>query len=80
MSVGGCVTVELHMPSTEPAGTTQPAPVQQSAVVVHTEPDGWQETALHVSAPFAPGRHGMLSQQSAADAQLAPCVTHAVRP
>lgn len=81
MSVlGGGVIGAPHVPCTEPGGTTQAEPVQQSAVVVQTVPVGSQEIALQLSAPVEPGTQGMPSQQSAAEAQLAPCMTHAVRP
>jgi len=72
----GCVQV----PIVEPGGMTQTLPVQQSAVVVQTPLAGTQLMVPHTRWPFGSGTHGRPLQQSAAEAQAPPGITHMPRP
>src|SRR5581483_3589733 len=74
MSVGGGGAGLVQVPLTEPGGTTQVSPLQQSALVVH-RPPCITHMAPQCSAPFASGTHGSPLQQSVENEQLPPACT-----
>jgi hypothetical protein len=85
VDVGGGVGL-TQVPLSDPGGTSQANPVQQSAVVVQAPLSGTQLTAKHLSAPLASGTQGRLGvlgmggQQSAVEAQAPPGWTQAASP
>ena len=74
---GGTVGT-VQTPTSEPGGTSQSMPVQQSALVVHKPPFDTQEEP-HFSWPVTgSGTQGNPSQHSPENAQLSPAGTQAV--
>ena len=64
--------VVAQLPTLEPTGRLHKPPGQQSPLIVQPLPVGTQATVAQWSAPCASGTQGVLSQQSAADAQTSP--------
>jgi hypothetical protein len=62
----------LQVPVTEPSVVTQLEPRQQSPVIVQLPPAATQLSAAQRSTPLSSAVHGLLSQQSSADAQVSP--------
>ena len=64
-----------HVPVVEPVGTEHEYPEQQSAVLVHTEPCGWQARgAWQYLLPVSPMHRS--EQQSLLLVQLVPLTLH----
>lgn len=68
---GGAVAEAPQVPFVAPAATLHGSPAQQSAVVVHVEPVGWQAVPEQTRTPAAFGVQGLL-QQSALEAHAVP--------
>ena len=64
--------VVAQLPTVDPGGRLQRPPGQQSPLMVQLPPLGTHASVRQWSAPVASGTHGLLSQQSAAEAQTSP--------
>lgn len=68
------------MPRTDPTGTTQLPPAQQSALMVHEAPQPAQTALAQRRVPVASGTHGAPLQQSNEEAHVSLASLHAVSP
>ncbi len=64
--------VVAQLPTVDPGGRLQRPPGQQSPLMVQLPPVGTHAAERQCSAPMSSGTHGLLSQQSAAEAQTSP--------